>query len=599
MATNFFSAPPADVLEQFESSSVQVVRWVDIYEADNVTLWRSFSDFTGGEVTVDSTRDERRNIDITFANDDGGVPYGPGNLWYDKIIKPYRGVVMPPTTTDSYLNLPGVIGNHLVVSRSALSDVTLLQFAVRVTFNSLGVLQILCGWGSANATLRVDADNKLYIAALTAASAVLGGAASSAALPFTADQVAAGTKFWVKGALRILDASCAYAYSYDDTNDFDQVVWTELGTPQTGTNAGAALLYTGSTSSLWGTNSVAAAGFTGKLHAGSETINTPSPENSTIKFSLAGQTAAASTVTALTGQTMTVATSGGSPALIFGAVVNASEVWATALGEFMIDTISRPRFPHEVKVTGRDFVKKLLLAKFANATAFAAGTNVAAVINAIATNGGITKFNFATPSNTLSVATTFDRGSPRWDAIKKLADSISHEVFFDGFGYLTLRPMVDPLTAPLLYTFKTGPAGNLVDFSRSTNDTRLYNDVCVYGDNPSAPLIFAQSENTAVSSPTRIAQLGRRTYTYASQFFTGTPQAQAFADSLLSVMALEQYDMELTSIVLPWLEASGAVEVLLPDAVVGDPTRFLLSAFSIPMALGSMSGSVKRITIVG
>lgn len=595
MAVNFFTTPPADVLEQIESSSVQVVRWVDIYEADNVTLWKSSPAITGGEVTVDSTRDERRNIDITFANDDGAIPYGPGNLWYDKIVKPYRGVVMPPVTVDSYLKLPGVAGNHLSVTRSALSGVTSLQFAVRVTFNSLGVLQILCGWGSAGATFRVAADNKLYIATLTSGSAVLGGAASSVALPFTAGQVTAGTKFWVKGTLTIATASCAYAYSYDNTNDFDQVTWTALGTPQTGTNAGAALLYTGSTSSLWGTNSTGAAGFAGKLHAGVETINT----NNTIKFSLAGQTASAATITAVTGQTMTVATSGGNPALIYGAVINPSEVWATGLGEFMIDTIDRPRFPHEIRVTGRDFVKKMKLAKFANATAFASGLNVATVINTIATNGGITKFNFATPTNTLSATITFDRGSLRWDAMKKLADSISHELFFDGFGYLTLRPMVDPLTAPLLYTFKTGADGNLVDFSRSTNDTRLYNDVCVYGDSPSAPLIFAQSENTAPSSPTRIAQLGRRTYTYASQFFTGTPQAQAFADSLLSVMALEQYDMELTSIVLPWLEAAGAVEALLPDATVGDPTRFLLSAFSVPMALGPMSGSVKRITIVG
>lgn len=592
MANNFFTTPPANVLAQFESSSVQVVRWVDIYQADNVTLWKSTADFTGGEVTVDMNRDERRNVDITFANDDGALPYGPGNLWYDKIIKPYRGVIMPETTTASYLKLPGVAGNHLTITRTVLSGVTSIGFAVRVTPTAIGVANNLVGWGAgASASFVLDSLNKLVISATkTAPAAVIGGGVSTVAIP----GLVAGVPIWLKGLLTISSAACAYGYSYTDTDDFDQVVWTTLGTTVTGTNAAAALDHATSTSIAFGSNNNA--GFlNGKLHAGAETINT----NNTIKFSLAGQTAGAATVTAVTGQTMTVATSGGTPALIYGAVVNPGEVWVAGLGEFMIDTIDRPRFPQEIRVTGRDFVKKLKLDKFAVATTFAAALNVATVINTIATNGGITKFNFAAPVNTLSAAITFDRNTSRWDAIKQLADSISHEIFFDGFGYLTLRPMVDPLTAPLLYTFKTGAAGNLVDFSRSTNDSRLFNDVIVYGDSPSAPLIFAQAQNVAPSSPTRIASLGRRTYAYTSSFFTTTPAAQTFAGKLLSVMALEQYDMSLSSIVLPWLEGGGAVEALLPDATVGDPTRFLLSAFSIPMALGPMSGSVKRITIVG
>ena len=241
----------------------------------------------------------------------------------------------------------------------------------------------------------------------------------------------------------------------------------------------------------------------------------------------------------------------------------------------------------------------MMIDRFSVTTTFAVGANVGATIQTIATNAGITKFNFATVTNTLGAAVTFEKNTSRWDACKQLAQSISCDLYFDNNGYLTLQLMVDPLTASLLYTFKTGAASNLVDFSRSTNDSRLYNDVLVYGDGPDNPLVYANVTNTAPSSPTRIAKIGRRTYSFASQFFTSNAQCLLYAQKLLAVVALEQYDMNLTSLVIPWLEVGKAVVVILPDAAVGDPTRFLLTSFSIPMMLGPMTGQAKRVTLVG
>lgn len=303
---------------------------------------------------------------------------------------------------------------------------------------------------------------------------------------------------------------------------------------------------------------------------------------------------------ATTGQYATLNRTGTNQAQMVAKSVIPGDTWITPLGEFRADVITRPRFPHSIRVTGRDFTKKLMLAKFAATTTFAAGANVGDTIKTIATNGGIAKFNFVTVTDTLGTAVTFEKGTTRWDACKQLAISISCDLYFDNAGFLCLQPMVDPLTAPLSYTFKTGMSGNLVDYDRSTNDSRLYNDILVYGNGPANPLVYAHVSNTAVTSPTSIANLNEtRTYTYSSQFFTTNAQALAYANKLLSVVALEQYEVNVSSIVIPWLEAGQAVELIVPDAATGDPTRFLLTSFAIPLMLGPMTGMAKRVTLVG
>jgi hypothetical protein len=365
--------PSIEIVNEFEARVVRVVAWADIYEADNITPWRTRVAVEEGNVTVDMGRSERRNLDITFNDADGALGYGPEAFWYDKIIKPYRGIT---------------------------------------------------------------------------------------------------------------------------------------------------------------------------LASGDE--------------------------------------------------------WVSQLGEFYPDNIERPHFPSVIRATCRDQTKKVIADKFPDTTTFAAGLNVGTVISTIATNAGITKKNFVTTTSVLAVDTTFTRGDDsRWKAMEDLARAINFEIFFDARGYLVFRPNVDPLTAPLSYTFRTGVDSNLADFTRSTTDTLMFNDVLVYGDGPNNPLVYGRAENTNPASPTRIAKVGRRSYPFKSQFVEDNAKANQIAASLLSVMGLEQYDMNLTSIVVPWLEAGDAVEALLDDAAIGDPTRFLLSNFSIPLGLGTMDGTAKRVTLVG
>lgn len=367
---SIFDVPDAALAQAFNAAVSRVVRWVDIYEADNTTAWRREVPLTSGSVSVDSTRSERRNLDLELVDIDGQLPHGPDGLWYDKIIKPYTGI------------------------------------------------------------------------------------------------------------------------EYDGIR------------------------------------------------------------------------------------------------------------YATCLGEFMIDKLERPHFPHNVKITGRDFTKKLLLSTFTQTTTFTVGQPPETIIRTIASNAGISKFALSPTGQVTGEPYTFERNTVRWKAIEALADAAAHEAYFDNFGYLVLRPLVDPLTAPLAHSFKTGQDGNLVSFQKVAEDTRLRNHVVVYGDRQANPLVFAEAENVEPSSPTQIAKIGRRTHSHPTKFIESNADAQLLADRLLRVMALEQYDITMDAISAPWLEAGDAVEFLDPNPGVNQPTRFLLSSFTISLGLGPMSVNAKRIHVV-
>lgn len=105
--------PPSDAaLAAIMGPTTHWVRWVDIYEADNETLWASHVPVHEGAVSVDETRTNgRRNLD-TSIHRHATTPHEsnlkpelfnhPLNLWYDKIVKPSRGVLLPDGSIESW-----------------------------------------------------------------------------------------------------------------------------------------------------------------------------------------------------------------------------------------------------------------------------------------------------------------------------------------------------------------------------------------------------------------------------------------------------------------------------------------------------------------
>lgn len=88
--------PADEVIDALIAGIVRVSRRAEIYEGDGITPF-NITDFnarlTGGEVSVDAFRDERRVCDITLNNADGALNLEPYNgFYYDKVIKIFWGI---------------------------------------------------------------------------------------------------------------------------------------------------------------------------------------------------------------------------------------------------------------------------------------------------------------------------------------------------------------------------------------------------------------------------------------------------------------------------------------------------------------------------
>lgn len=287
-----------------------------------------------------------------------------------------------------------------------------------------------------------------------------------------------------------------------------------------------------------------------------------------------------------------------------GVIASDGTSWETKLGEFLIDDLKDQSFPHSITVSARDFTKKLLNDKFAVTTSFERDQPVEEIIRTIALNGGIpaSKMNLPLTGKSTGKIYTFDRTVSRWEAIKQLANDYALDIYFDNEGVLQLQTFTDPYLDPPQYTFQTGVNSNIDSFEKSINDSRLYNHVVVTGgtDDPENSLPpYAVRTNTDPASPTRVEKIGRRSYFYTSEFMTTQEQVDDVADKFIKVHALEQFDVSLSSLVVPYMEAGITVNFENPRPSIGEPTKYLLSSFTIPLTLGSMSSSVKRIISVG
>jgi hypothetical protein len=275
--------------------------------------------------------------------------------------------------------------------------------------------------------------------------------------------------------------------------------------------------------------------------------------------------------------------------------------WETQIGEFMIDRISEPHFPHEVRITGRDYAKKCMNSKFAYATQFEEGYLLEALISAIASNAGVGKKQLPNTGIVVGKSFYFDRGVTRWEAMKEIATAYNYDLYFNAQGYLVMSEFVDPASeSPALY-IETGTQGQIASYEKATTDTRIYNFVVVTGESSdSAALpVYAIATNTDPTSPTNVDEIGERVYQYVSSFITTTEQAQDVADKFLAIHSLEEFELSFDTLVLPWLDVGQIIGFVDPRPAPGDPTAFLLTGLTFPLSLGPMSGSARRVTIVG
>lgn len=573
--------PTVEAHAAFLAPVTRHTRRLDIYEEDASTPWLMNAKFTEGNVTVDYSRAERRAVDTTLDNNDGEVTYAPDKFWYDKIIKSYRGVeyfedeVTQTEVAENLITNPSVVGltgyNPVMIfgmvqspdggtggpgsSSVRLKTAGNIDSYVEVqgsagipanmipgqtyTFSAAGKLPL--AWAGNQHTTRA----RRVVVTVTAAS--LGGTVAYASDPV---EYTGGLGSWkrVKVTFHIpLDTTQVSLRAYLGTVgvDADVIDWDDF------------MLTTDATLPY----------FDGSRYNGRWT-----------------GTANAST-----------------SKLILDIHNKTFKTWETQIGEFMIDSLKESNFPDTVHVTGRDYAKKMLASKFVVATGFTATDSLESVISSIAANAGIPANKRLIPATGLTLGRSFifERGVNRWDACKQLSEAHGYELFFNAQGMLVMRQFLDPSTSPLSYTFETGDFGSLVTYDKTVSDSQLYNHVVVAGEATDTIPVWAEARNDNPASPTNIAAIGDRYTEYISSFITTTAQAQDVANQFLAIYSLQEYDLNFSSLMLPWMEVGEIIEFIDPKAAETQPDRFLLSQLNIPLSLGPMTGIGKRVTILG
>lgn len=570
--------PPQQVVNATLAATSRIIRRVEIYEADGETRWNADKEIrlVDGSVNIDYSRDERRTLDITLDNSDGRLVNAPKYFWYDKIIKVFRGVNVgeqprPPKVL--------IISDDNTVApqfRKMLASVGIGTVTVNTevaTIDGLAGYEVIVSLGSQATPLKTALLQEAYGAGMRVFTQ--GQAATEMEIPFitaSASVTAAdftGNPPWnITPNAAVTEPLVTGWHAEDYTPPIlDGVVPTALAADAIAISPTAVANQSGSTL-------IAAVNASGGrwVHMQPMLADTSNTANFLARaFDW------------------------------LNPFVPLAD-WETQIGEFMIDKISEDHFPHLVKVTGRDYTKKCLNSKFEQATQFNGGQQLETLVGAISANAGIYKKVLPVTGITVGKSFMYERGTERWKAIVEIANAYNYDVYFDGQGYLRMTVIEDPATTQSSMTFRTGPlVGNLSTYSKSTNDSRIYNHVLVTGDPGDGSTLppSAEAKNTDPNSPTNIDQIGDRLYQYASSFIATTEQAQAVADSFLAVHALEEFQLDLTGVVLFWMDVGEIVTWIDPSPAPGDPTRFLLSNITIPLTLGPMSATALRVTNVG
>lgn len=570
-----------DVVAAIHSGAVSIKRRLEIYESDGETLWLPSADTpraVDGAVTVDYGRDERRALDVTFNNSDGVLNHDPDGFWYDKVLKVYRGLEFRNT--------------KLTPSILVMKD--------DVTFSG-SIIPLLRRMGFTDITDRSDQTGSLTlddfygydIIVYNAAHLSAGGnghapillAAYAAGFNILTTGDDTGTEFpFITATVPKLD-SAEYQMNHPAYDTPLAHGWTDGGTGHTG--GGTAISGLASTAkgvAIW-------------PYASTTTYTAAIDQNPNgarwfhyhPMLPLAGK----ARVNGLIEQAVKW--------LYSYADTRSFEF---QIGEFCIDVIDQDNFPSLMRVTGRDYTKRLLGNKFEQSVTFTTGTPVDLIVRAVAANGGIKKMLLDAGGAQLTADISFERSTERWKAIKDVCTASGVEVFFDRQGYLITRPFLDPTTSPVAVVLKTGlDGGNLAKYNKRSSDTRVKNIIIVTSENQddlgSGNIWFGRAENTEPSSPTRTDRLGDRHEFVKTSLLRSNAACEALAKQRLKIAALEEFDLNFSSLVYPWLDVGVVAGFEDPNPGRDEPDRYLLSTLSLPFKLGPMSGTGKRITIVG
>ena len=575
--------PPLDVQDAFLAPVAEIIRRVEIYEADGETPWRQDlwdSWLVEGSVSADQASDERRTFECVLDNTDGDLDPEAGKLWYDKIFKAIYGIELNQKPKElrviivedyespgealalkSLLSKAGVTYVHYNPLVSNYKDVEDFDVLVSITSTYTRKLGLL--------TEAFNRGKSVMTAGLNATAAqlpyIIGGANGNLStdsgertfVPASLqDEIVLGWENWnFKGpqSYRKIIAPAAGAQVVAHTSDVTNGL--SPGVIRRGELGGSRWLHI--------------------MQNKFSESEIPSGLDDAITFM--------------------------ARAMRWLDTYYPRTKWETQLGEFVSDSISDANeFGDLIKVSGRDYVARCMSSKLPAATMHTKDQSIESIVRTHANLSGIKKMNLPVTGIVLDKDTTWEADTDRWTIMKEVATNNNLELYFNAFGYLQMTPYKDPLLSPPALTLTTGLNGNLVSRGASTSANRLFNHVIAVGESSdsSTPPVWAEVKNENPNSPTNIDAIGDRVTRIVSPLITEVQQAIELAKSLLAVSALEEFELNFSSVFFPWVEPGEILEMYDPDSQYWGPDRFLISSISFPLDLGPMSGTAKRVTRV-
>lgn len=273
--------------------------------------------------------------------------------------------------------------------------------------------------------------------------------------------------------------------------------------------------------------------------------------------------------------------------------------WETSIGTFIPDRIKSDDISQMISVTLRDFAAKLDY-EIPYALEWPTNEPVENIIQDLASGGGVgpAQTNLPLTGANTSAVHTLNSGTNRWTAMQDLAIAHGYDLFFDVDGILQMEVYTDPAVSAPQFQFRTGTGSNVASIGRQISPDLIRNHIVVTGEQADGVPVWGEAENNEPTSPTRIAQLGRRTRHVESAFVTSNTQCVELAERYLKVQSLERYESTLGTVILPWMDVNETVEFVDPQAATGDPTRYLLNRVTIPLDLSAASARLARVTNV-
>lgn len=567
--------PPQGVQDAFLAPISEITRRIEIYEQDGETPWRPEiwpELLVGGAINADNGSDERRTIDLTLANYNSAIDPTIGKLWYDKVIKPFYGVKLSRDVSRTRLVVIEAPDADEASAFIAMlpSDVAAFYRPTATSLADVAPFDVVVAIGGTEELTKADLiaqafDNQKSVMTIsTAAPAHQFPVLSRFTTPLGSRS---GSGVGIDPTTSA-ELSAAVGAGWRFSRGFPVVRIT-------GVNDGVGVVAT----TLSDPSILSRAYF-----AGARWIHMQQPGFTSDWFTTTeGRDQCAAFVTA---------------AARWLDVTAYTTSWEMQLGEYVQDAASvASEDPNLVEITGRDYVKRCQVSRLVASTTYDKGRTIESVIGNMALNSKVRKISLPDTGAVLDRDMTWEADVERWEVMKELATSHNYDLHFDTNGVLVMEKFRDPSSAPVDLLLNVGPLGNLVSRGLRTSDSQLYNHVVVVGEgaDSDAPPVWSEAINNAPNSPSRVDELGDRVIRHQAATITTVAQARELAQSMLSVAALEEFELNFSIPLLPWVEPNQVIGMTEEAAGTWGPDRFLLSSLSMPLDLSPMSGTGKRI----